>query len=244
MTEKNDTSSAATEQAPRPGRRLRRAVRAADRASRARGGRVQRDRSAHRDGGRDRGEEPRRHHPPADPRRDYEEGALARCAVLDLGVPTLGICYGFQVMAQAWVARWPTRACAVRRDRFDRRVRGCAAAGPACRAERVDEPRRPGRARAAEGFEVLARTGRRRGRVRERCPPPLRRAVAPEVKHSDFGQRVLENFLHDAAVSPPTGTAATSSPSRSPASAAGRLSARHLRALGRRRLRCCRRARA
>ena len=48
-----DGEPAVTEQtetvpAPRPGRRLRRAVRAADRPPRARGGRVQRDRAAHR----------------------------------------------------------------------------------------------------------------------------------------------------------------------------------------------------
>ena len=102
----DETSAATQTETARAGarRRLRRAVRPADRPPRARGGRLQRDRPAHGITAAEiAAKNPRRHHPLAAVRPSvYEPGApQLDPGVFDLGVPTLGICYGFQVMAQA-----------------------------------------------------------------------------------------------------------------------------------------------
>jgi GMP synthase (glutamine-hydrolysing) len=121
-------------------------------------------------------------------------------ASCELGVPTLGICYGFQVMAQQLggeVANTGLREYGA----TDATVTGSAACcwRSARRAERVDEPRRPGRGRA-EGFEVLASTSATPVAAfgnAEKCFYGVQ--WHPEVKHSDYGQDVIENFLHKAA---------------------------------------------
>ena len=113
----------------------------------------------------------------------YEAGAPALDeGILRLGVPTLGICYGFQVMAQqlggevAHTGHREYGSTAV--DRPHRR-RQRAARGPARGADRVDEPRRLGvaGARGLRGARLDRHDPRRS--VRERRAGLLRRAVAP-----------------------------------------------------------------
>ncbi|WP_458040823.1 MULTISPECIES: glutamine-hydrolyzing GMP synthase [Bacteria] len=132
----------------------------------------------------------------------YEPGAPALDpGVFDLDVPTLGICYGFQVMAQALggeVAHTGLREYGA----TDASVQGdggvLLAGQPA--AQNVWMSHGDQVSRAPEGFTVLAST----------TATPVaafgsdeRRMYGvqwhPEVKHTDHGQRVIENFLHNAA---------------------------------------------
>ncbi|CDK00336.1 GMP synthetase (glutamine aminotransferase) [Microbacterium sp. C448] len=132
----------------------------------------------------------------------YESGAPALDpAVFDLDVPTLGICYGFQVMAQALggeVANTGLREYGA----TDASVAGdggvLLAGQPA--AQNVWMSHGDQVSKAPEGFTVLAST----------TATPVaafgsdeRRMYGvqwhPEVKHTDHGQRVIENFLHKAA---------------------------------------------
>ena len=132
----------------------------------------------------------------------YEPGApVLDPGVFDLDVPTLGICYGFQVMAQALggeVANTGLREYGA----TDASVTGdggvLLAGQPA--AQNVWMSHGDQVSRAPEGFAVLAST----------TATPVaafgsdeRRMYGvqwhPEVKHTDHGQRVIENFLHKAA---------------------------------------------
>ncbi|KQR54909.1 GMP synthetase [Leifsonia sp. Leaf336] len=136
----------------------------------------------------------------------YEDGAPQLDeAIFDLGVPVLGICYGFQVMATALggeVAKTGRReygSTAVR-------VSDAAAGGSGSLLDGQPEQQTAWMShgdsvsRAPEGFEVLATT--------EDTPVAAfaneeRKLYGvqwhPEVKHSQYGQAVLENFLHRAA---------------------------------------------
>jgi len=132
----------------------------------------------------------------------YEEGAPALDpAILDLGVPVLGICYGFQVMAQALggeVAKTGLREYGATDVRAlgdgGRLLTGLPQEQLAWMSHGDSVVRAP------EGFEVLAST----------LSTPVaafaddrRRLYGvqwhPEVRHSAHGQAVLENFLHRAA---------------------------------------------
>ncbi|WP_342001595.1 glutamine-hydrolyzing GMP synthase [Microbacterium sp. LWH7-1.2] len=132
----------------------------------------------------------------------YEAGAPALdTGVFDLGVPTLGICYGFQVMAQALggeVANTGLREYGAT-DAVVANDGGVLLAGQPLE-QNVWMSHGDQVSRAPEGFEVLAAT----------AATPVaafgsdeRRLYGvqwhPEVKHSDHGQRVIENFLHKAA---------------------------------------------
>ncbi|MEN2740471.1 glutamine-hydrolyzing GMP synthase [Microbacterium sp. X-17] len=131
----------------------------------------------------------------------YEEGAPALDpGVLELGVPTLGICYGFQVMARQLggeVANTGLREYGA----TDATVvaGGTLLAGQPAE-QNVWMSHGDQVSRAPEGFDVLARTD---ATAIAAFGDDARRLYGvqwhPEVKHSDFGQRVLENFLHDAA---------------------------------------------
>jgi len=121
--------------------------------------------------------------------------------ILELGVPVLGICYGFQVMARQLggeVANTGLREYGA----TDMTVTGGGGALLAGQpdAQTVWMSHGDSVSRAPEGFEVLASS--------ESTPVAAfasdeRRLYGvqwhPEVKHSEFGQRVLENFLHTAA---------------------------------------------
>ncbi len=135
-------------------------------------------------------------------------------AVFDAGVPVLGICYGFQLMAQALggrVGRTGTREY----GRTQARLLAPAAPAPATPAAPAPSSRlladtpdtqtvwmSHGDAveRAPEGFTVTASTDQTPVAAFEH---DARRLYGvqwhPEVVHSEFGQRLLETFLHDCA---------------------------------------------
>ena len=129
----------------------------------------------------------------------YEPGAPAfDDEIFTLGVPVLGICYGFQVMARALggaVHHTGDREYGATRARV-------LGDGGAILSGQPDEQTvwmSHGDAvqQAPEGFEVLASTD---------VTPVAAFGSAerqmygvqwhPEVKHSEHGQRILENFLH------------------------------------------------
>ncbi len=132
----------------------------------------------------------------------YEQGAPNFDeSIFRLGIPIFGICYGFQVMARALGGKVGNTG--------DREYGATDAelvdAGGALLAGQPDSQNvwmSHGDAvqQAPEGFEVLARTA---------VTPVAAFGSAerkmygvqwhPEVKHTDFGQRSLENFLHNIA---------------------------------------------
>lgn len=132
----------------------------------------------------------------------YEDGAPAFDeTIFQLGIPVFGICYGFQVMARALggeVGNTGDREYGA----TDAQLVGGGGALLAGQPETQNVWMSHGDAvqRAPEGFEVLARTS---------VTPVAAFGSAerkmygvqwhPEVKHSDYGQRALENFLHTVA---------------------------------------------
>ncbi|GAA1983105.1 glutamine-hydrolyzing GMP synthase [Microbacterium pumilum] len=132
----------------------------------------------------------------------YEPGAPALDAgVFDLGVPTLGICYGFQVMAQALggevantgLREYGATDAALTGD-------GGVLLGGQPAAQNVWMSHGDQVAKAPAGFDVLASTS---ATPVAAFGSDARRMYGvqwhPEVKHTDYGQRVIENFLHKAA---------------------------------------------
>jgi GMP synthase (glutamine-hydrolysing) len=122
-------------------------------------------------------------------------------AILALGIPTLGICYGFQVMAQQLggeVANTGLREYGATELTVSGDGGSLLSGQP--EAQTVWMSHGDSVSKAPEGFDVLASS-----------PSTPVAAFAsderklygvqwhPEVKHSEFGQRVLENFLHTAA---------------------------------------------
>ncbi|WP_166984168.1 glutamine-hydrolyzing GMP synthase [Paramicrobacterium fandaimingii] len=132
----------------------------------------------------------------------YAEGAPGfDSEVFDLGIPTLGICYGFQVMARALggdVAHTGKReygstAASLTGDG------GILLSGQPAE-QTVWMSHGDSVAQAPEGFHVLATTASTPVAAfgnDDRCLYGVQ--WHPEVKHSAFGQNVLENFLHTAA---------------------------------------------
>jgi GMP synthase (glutamine-hydrolyzing), C-terminal domain or B subunit/GMP synthase (glutamine-hydrolyzing), N-terminal domain or A subunit len=131
----------------------------------------------------------------------YEEGAPTfDPAIFDLGIPTLGICYGFQVMATALggeVAHTGLREYGS--TGVEIRDAGVLLAGqPAEQTAWMSHG--DSVARAPEGFDVLASTASTPVAAFANDEKKLYGVQwHPEVKHSAHGQRVLENFLHRAA---------------------------------------------
>ncbi|GAA1328371.1 glutamine-hydrolyzing GMP synthase [Leucobacter albus] len=132
----------------------------------------------------------------------YEEGAPAfDDAIFELGIPTLGICYGFQVMARALggtVGNTGDREYGA----TDAKVLagGGAILGGQPEHQNVWMSHGDAVQQAPEGFDVLAST--------DVTPvaafgSPERKMYGvqwhPEVKHSEHGQQILENFLHTVA---------------------------------------------
>lgn len=132
----------------------------------------------------------------------YEEGApQLDPAIFDLGIPVLGICYGFQVMAKTLggeVANTGLREYGA----TDASV--SAEGGVLLGDQPVDQTVWMSHgdqvSKAPEGFDVLASTG---STAVAAFGSDARRLYGvqwhPEVKHSAHGQAVIENFLHRAA---------------------------------------------
>jgi GMP synthase (glutamine-hydrolysing) len=140
----------------------------------------------------------------------YADGAPQVDAELfTTGVPTFGICYGFQAMAQALGGEVAQTGL----SEFGGTVIRVVDPGSALFAGTPDEQTvwmSHGDAvhRAPDGFTVVA--------VSDGAPvagfEDVSRGLAgvqfhPEVMHSEHGQRVLEHFLHDIAGIAPTWTA-------------------------------------
>jgi GMP synthase (glutamine-hydrolysing) len=121
-------------------------------------------------------------------------------AILELGVPVLGICYGFQILAQNLGGRVDKTGLREygATDLVVSSATGILDNQPAtqiCWMSHGDQVMV-----APEGFDVLASTAT--------TPVAAFGSAAkkiygvqwhPEVKHSEFGQKVLENFLHNVA---------------------------------------------
>lgn len=129
----------------------------------------------------------------------YEPGAPTLDAgVFELGVPTLGICYGFQVMARALggeVANTGLREYGATDAALTGDGGVLLAGQPA--DQNVWMSHGDQVSKAPEGFTVLASTSATP--VAAFANDETRMYGVqwhPEVKHSDFGQRVIENFLH------------------------------------------------
>jgi GMP synthase (glutamine-hydrolysing) len=135
----------------------------------------------------------------------YEEGSPdLDPGVLQLGVPTLGICYGFQVMARQLGGEVAPTGI---REYGSTAVRLSTPGGDGGTflSGQPDEQNAwmshgDSVVKAPEGFDVLASS--------DSTPVAAFASDArklygvqwhPEVKHSKFGQRVIENFLHDSA---------------------------------------------
>ena len=136
----------------------------------------------------------------------YEEGSpQLDKKILELGIPVLGICYGFQTLANALGGRV---------DKTGKREFGATelsvqaggeilAGQPAqqiCWMSHGDQVMQ-----APDGFEVLASTETTPVAAFANSQKKIYGVQwHPEVKHSEFGQNVLTNFLHNAAGIPAT----------------------------------------
>ncbi|WP_445451971.1 glutamine-hydrolyzing GMP synthase [Herbiconiux liukaitaii] len=132
----------------------------------------------------------------------YEPGAPSLDpAILELGVPVMGICYGFQVMAKALggeVAKTGAREYGSTDVALD--APGSSLLGEQPSAQTVWMSHGDSVVQAPEGFEVLASTSSTPVAAFAHTGRGLYGVQwHPEVKHSPYGQAVIENFLHRAA---------------------------------------------
>ena len=136
----------------------------------------------------------------------YEAGSpqLDR-EILELGIPVLGICYGFQTLANALGGRVDaTGKKEYGATELNVKAGGEILAGqPAqqiCWMSHGDQVME-----APAGFEVLASTETTPVAAFANSEKKIYGVQwHPEVKHSEFGQNVLTNFLHNAAGIPAT----------------------------------------
>jgi GMP synthase (glutamine-hydrolysing) len=129
----------------------------------------------------------------------YEDGSPAlQPGILDLGVPVLGICYGFQVMAQQLggvVGKTGLREYGATVATVNPDLTPLFAGQPTSQTTWMshgDQVQSP-----PPGFEVLASTEATSvAAFGSEATKMFGVQWHPEVKHSEHGQSVLENFLH------------------------------------------------
>ncbi len=118
-------------------------------------------------------------------------------ALLDLGVPVLGICYGFQAMAQALggtVAHTGTREY----GRTELKVLGGKLHSDLPEVQPVWMSHGDAVTAAPDGFDVVASSAGAPVAAFEACDRRLAGVqYHPEVMHTPHGQQVLSRFLHD-----------------------------------------------
>ncbi|WP_055427016.1 glutamine-hydrolyzing GMP synthase [Bifidobacterium aesculapii] len=128
----------------------------------------------------------------------FEEGApTIDRKVFSAGVPVLGICYGFQVMAYELGGKVDKAALGEygKTEAVVDRAEGILAGSPAGQTTWMSH----GVAveQAPEGFEVLAHTeGAPVAAMADESRGLYGVQWHPEVKHSPLGQKLIENFLH------------------------------------------------
>ncbi|MDN6794987.1 MAG: glutamine-hydrolyzing GMP synthase [Propionibacterium sp.] len=133
----------------------------------------------------------------------YAEGAPGiDPALFSAGVPVLGICYGFQVMAQALggrVGRTGTREYGHTEAHIDEGAPSRLLAGSPA-VQTVWMSHGDAVEQAPAGFTVTASTDQTPVAAFEDASRGLYGVQwHPEVRHSQHGQRLLETFLHDCA---------------------------------------------
>ena len=132
----------------------------------------------------------------------YEEGSPSLSpGILDLGIPVLGICYGFQVMARELggeVGKTGLREYGATQASVKPGLGPLFAGQPENQTTWMSHGDQV--QTAPPGFDVLATTEATSvaafGSIEKRM---FGVQWHPEVKHSEHGQAVLENFLHDIA---------------------------------------------
>ncbi|MEN9749755.1 MAG: glutamine-hydrolyzing synthase, partial [Actinomycetota bacterium] len=136
----------------------------------------------------------------------YEEGSpQLDKAILELGIPVLGICYGFQTLANALGGR----VDATGKKEYGATELRVTAGGEILEGQPAEQicwmSHGDQVMQAPAGFEVLASTETTPVAAFANSEKKIYGVQwHPEVKHSQFGQNVLENFLHKAAGIPAT----------------------------------------
>jgi GMP synthase (glutamine-hydrolysing) len=141
----------------------------------------------------------------------YEEGApRVERALLESGVPVLGVCYGFHAMADA-LGGTVERTDTAEFGRTEVTVRPCAKLFAGQPAEQmVWMSHRDVVSAAPPGFDVIASSSSADVTAFERPEVHLYGVQwHPEVVHTAYGQEVLERFLYEGAGIEPSWTAAS-----------------------------------